>query len=91
MEFIEVSPESLRKLEESCGNKKAFSTDKVVDLKDWEEPWVSLNLGVKPHNFLEKVIKQNLFESEPSTLGYTDLKLSISLMKFLDFNTQEFV
>jgi hypothetical protein len=48
-------------------------------------------LGVKPHQFLKKVLNEGLFELEPSTLRYSDLKLSISLMEFLKFKDLKIV
>jgi hypothetical protein len=91
VEYLTASIENFEMLKDNCANKKVFLEGLVIDLKEWQEPWVSLKLGVRPHKFLNKVLDKNLFECDPNTLGYTDLKLSVSLMKFLKYEDQKIV
>ena len=90
VEFIKVTDEKVQELKDACDNKDAF-LDQAVDLKEWQDPWVNLCLGIKPHEFLKKVLDKGLFEAEASSLGYSDLKLSISLMEFLKFKDLKIV
>lgn len=90
VEYIEADLEKLEKLKDQSGKKSIFK-ETEIDLKDWKDPWVNLCLGVKPHYFLKKVLNKGLFEKNPETLKYSELKLSISLMKFLEFSDQNIV
>lgn len=93
IEFSQVSKEfleNLEKLKNKCKTQDVFLGSEVL-LSDWIEPYTDLCFGVKPHVFFIKFVEKNMSEAEPETLVYSDLKLSISLMKFLGFENQNIV
>lgn len=89
VEIMEISEEFTKNMEK-VKNSKIISEEQV-DLQEWVEPFMDLNFGVKPHQFFIKFVEKWLPEANPEDLGYMDLKLSISLMKFLDLDHQKIV
>lgn len=79
--------ERFEKLKKSSGKSDLFK-ESQIDLQDWLEPYTDVNFGIKPHQFLKKFLDKNLAEADLSKLGFMDLKLCVSLLKFLDCSDQ---